>query len=371
MLGWGTAGVPPTYGDDVTASSRRPPSLTLLDVDGGEHRLDGDVGPVGGVWAVDATALGEATGWTLKPEGLCRGEVCVPLLGRPVDAGDGRVDLVEWAAALGLPLALDADHGDADHAAAALAPAAHEVAVPGGEAPDLELPAPDGTVHRFGDQAGRKRLLITWASWCGCRHELTSWQELQDDVGADRLAIYSVALDASAADAEPWIEAAGVRYPVVVDTAHVTAERYGITNVPSVVWVDEDGRIAKPPTIAPGDDQFRDFTRIDADAHHEALRRWVDDGVLPATADDAPPPRSADEQLALAERRLAAWLQRQGHAGAAEAHLRRAVELAPWDWTIRRGGIALRGDDPFLGDEFLAFWQEWDAAGRPGYTATT
>jgi peroxiredoxin len=336
------------------------PSLTLLDVDGAEHRLPGELA------AVDGAALAEATGWVLKPEGLCKGDVCVPLLGRPVAGPDGSVDLVEWGAALGLPLAVDADH-----AVAALAPAAHEVAVPGGEAPDLELPAPDGTVHRFGDQAGRKRLLVTWASWCGCRHELASWQALQDEVGADRLGIYSVALDASAADAEPWIEAADVRYPVVVDTAHVTAERYGITNVPSVVWVDEDGRIAKPPTIAPGDDQFRDFTQIDAETHHEALRRWVEEGELPPTAADAPEPRSAEQQLALAERRLAAWLHREGHADAAASHLERAVALAPWDWTIRRGGIALRGEDPFLGDEFLAFWQEWDGAGRPGYTPTT
>lgn len=331
--------------------------ITLLDADGTAHELPGDT------THVDAAALAEATGWVLKPEGLCRGEVCVPLLGRGVDAGDGRTTLAEWAAALGHPLAVDAEH-----AAAALAPPPHTPAAPGEPAPELELPDVDGTPHRFGDLAGRKRVLVTWASWCGCRHELAAWQAIQDELGDEGLSIFSVALDASADDARPWVEAGAVEYPVVVDTAHVTAERYGITNVPSVVWVDEDGTVVKPPTIAPGDDQFRDFTQIDAATHHDALRRWVRDGELPAA--DVPAPRTADEQAALAERRLGAWLHGEGHTEAAAAHLARAVDLAPWDWTIRRGGIALRGEDPFLGDEFLAFWQEWDASGRPGYTPT-
>ncbi|QYG91698.1 TlpA family protein disulfide reductase [Iamia sp. SCSIO 61187] len=335
--------------------------MILLDADGGRHDLPGDVE------AVDAEALAGATGWTLKPEGLCRDDTCVPLLGRPVRRDDGRIDLAEWAAALGLPLAVDAEHG-----AAALAHRADQGSAGVGDvAPELDLPTVDGATRRFGDLAGRKRVLVTWASWCGCRHELAAWQAIQDELGAEGLAVFSVALDATPEDSRPWIEAAAPGYPVVVDTAHVTAERYGITNVPSVVWVDEEGRIVKPPTIAPGDDQFRDFTQIDPATHHDALRRWVRDGELPAGVADSPAPRTPDEQLALAERRLAAHLHGEGHAEAAVAHLRRAVELAPWDWTIRRGGIALRGEDPFLGDEFVAFWEEWDAAGRPGYTPTT
>lgn len=335
-------------------------TLTLLDVDGDRHEVPGDVE------GVAADALAAATGWTLKPEGLCRGEVCVPLLGRPVARPDGTIDLAEWAAALGLALAVDAEHGVAAVAHGADRPAASV----GDAAPDLDLPDVDGTTRSFADLAGRKRVLVTWASWCGCRHELAAWQEIQDELADDGLAIFSVALDARPEDSRPWIEAADPEYPVVVDTAHVTAERYGITNVPSVVWVDEEGRIVKPPTIAPGDDQFRDFTQIDAATHHDALRRWVRDGQLPAGAADAPPARSPEEQEALAERRLAAVLHADGHVEAAADHLRRAVALAPWDWTIRRGGIALRGDDPFLGDEFLAFWEEWDAAGRPGYDPT-
>src|SRR5262245_43384742 len=318
----------------------------LIDVDGREHLLPGGLD--------DEPALAESLGWTLKPEGLCRGETCVPLLGRSV------VD------ALGLLVVQDEAHR-----VAAVAPSAelHRRETAAGKAPALDLQDVDGNPLSFDDLSGHKRVLVTWASWCGCRHELAGWQQLQDELADSGLRLFSVALDHDPEDSRPWIEAAGPSYPVAVDTAHVTAERYGVTNVPSVVWVDEDDRIVKPPTIAPGDDQFVEFTKSESERHHEALRRWVRDGVLPESIE--PPARTDDEQLALAERRVAAYLQRHGDTDAARRHLEAAQELAPWDWTVRRGGIAMTGGDPFLGEEFISFWEEWDTAGRPGYTPTT
>ena len=338
--------------------------MILIDVDGREH----DLGELEGY--VSAVGLAAATGWELKPSGLCRGEVCVPLLGREITApGDAsRIDLAGWAAALGLLTA-----GDEEAGVVALAPGAetHARETADGKAPPLRLKDVDGNPVAFEDLSGHKRVLVTWASWCGCRHELGGWQRLQDELADAGLRLFSVALDDDPEDARPWIDAAGPTYPVAVDPAHVTAERYGITNVPSVVWVDEDDRIVKPPTIAPGDDQFREFTKIDSEQHHELLRQWVREGRLPESAGTEPRQRTDAEQEALAERRVAAHLQRRGRTEAAAAHLVRAQELAPWDWTVRRGGIAMTGGDPFLGEEFTSFWEEWVAHGRPGYTPTT
>jgi peroxiredoxin len=313
--------------------------VLLIDADGHEHEV------------------------VAKDVGLCWGDVCIP--------GAGPGDLDDWAERAGYVVARD--EGGAGEVVVAIAPSAatHHRQAAGGRAPELRLRDVDGNEVSFDDFSGHKRVLVTWASWCGCRHELGGWQRLQDELADAGLRLFSVALDADPEDSRPWIEAASPSYPVAVDTAHVTAERYGITNVPSVVWVDEDDRIVKPPTIAPGDDQFVDFTLIRADQHHDLLRAWVRDGVLPESAAATTPQRTDEEQRALAHRRIAAHHQRAGRTDQARAQLTRAQELAPWDWTVRRGGIAMTGGDPFLGEEFTSFWEEWDASGRPGYTPTT
>src|SRR4051794_18303018 len=284
-----------------------PVPVTLIDVDGRGHELAGGLS--------DQSAVAAALGWTLKPQGLCRDQTCVPLLERTV------VD------ALGLLVVHDEEAG-----VAAVAPSAetHHRELAGGKAPRLDLTDVDGHPVSFDDLTGHKRVLVTWASWCGCRHELAGWQKLQDELADEGLRLFSVALDNDPEDSRPWIQAAHPSYPVAVDTAHVTAERYGITNVPSVVWVDEDDRIVKPPTIAPGDDQFVAFTGIKSERHHDLLRAWVRDGVLPESAEGTTPERTDEEQLALAHRRIAAHLQRAGRTEDAKQHLATAQELSPW-----------------------------------------
>ncbi len=127
----------------------------------------------------------------------------------------------------------------------------------------------------------------------------------------------------------------------------MTAEKYDITNVPSVVWVDEQDRIVKPPTIAPGDDSFREYTKIDSARHHDALRAWVATGELPEqrrAGSRRPGPTTASGRSGSAGSRPTSYAAATPTAGG--SHLAAAQELAPWDWTVRRGGIALTGATP-------------------------
>lgn len=109
--------------------------------------------------AVDAAELAARTGWEAKPEGLCKGDVCVPAPG--VDLGDGRLDAEVVAQRLGMPLVRDPDHG-----VAVLGPATVTGrALVSADLPDLVLPQRDGTPFHFSSLRGRKAIMVAWASW--------------------------------------------------------------------------------------------------------------------------------------------------------------------------------------------------------------
>ena len=175
----------------------------------------------------------------------------------------------------------------------------------------------------------------------------------------------AVALDESVDDVRPWTE--GISLPVLIDPEHLLSELYSISNVPTVVWIDEDDRIVRPNGVAFGTDMFKEFTGVDAGPHLDLVREWVRNGVVPASSTDAPEPvgdLSDDEVLARLHFRVAVHARRAGAADIAARHFARAGALAPNDFTIRRAALPLQGDDPF-GETFFAIYGEWEAAGMP------
>lgn len=161
--------------------------------------------------------------------------------------------------------------------------------------------------------------------------------------------------------------AAGITYPVLMDAEHLLTELYAISNVPTVVLIDEAGRIARPNTVLFGTDTFAEFTGVESAGHLDLVRRWVQTGEVDLGPDEA---RAAvgdlsdDEVAARLHFRMAVHLLRAGDEAGAARHFDIAGDLAPHDWTIRRAQLPLRGDDPF-GPTFFALYEQWQAAGSP------
>jgi hypothetical protein len=107
-------------------------------------------------------AVETAIGWALKPEGFCRGDVCVPVRENPAAVVDGNVDLAAFAELIGRPLALDL----AERAAAmAAAPADRGAMLTTLLAPEFTLPDLEGRMHSLSAHRGKKVFLAVWASW--------------------------------------------------------------------------------------------------------------------------------------------------------------------------------------------------------------
>ena len=177
-----------------------------------------------------------------------------------------------------------------------------------------------------------------------------------------------VALDESADDVRPFTD--GITFPVLLDREHVLSELYAVSNVPTVVWIDEHDRIVVPNSVAFGTDTFLEFTGVPAAPHLDAVRRWVRTGELPAAAPaDAVDDLDDDELAARLHFRIATHLRRSGDEDGAAAHFERAVELAPVDFTIARASLPLTGRDPF-GTDFFTIYQRWQEAGAPYHGIT-
>jgi hypothetical protein len=162
----------------------------------------------------------------------------------------------------------------------------------------------------------------------------------------------------------------------------VLDELLGVLNVPSGIWVDEDGLIVRPPEPAfpwhprrPSQEllsqlpaitaeQLREAQRIriEPERYVAALRDWVARGpesphaLAPAEVIARSRPRSQESARAAACFELAEHLRRAGHQADSVSWFREAHRLDPGNWTYKRQAWSLA--DPLQGptDEYDSDW---------------
>lgn len=110
-------------------------------------------------------------------------------------------------------------------------------------APSFELSSVEGRAFRLADYRGTPLTIIYFSPDCHeCETQAARWRWLHESGDAKSNRVLGVV------NAEPWAvrafrEEHGIAFPVLLDTAGAFARAYRIMSVPTVIRIDENGRI--------------------------------------------------------------------------------------------------------------------------------
>jgi hypothetical protein len=205
---------------------------------------------------------------------------------------------------------------------------------------------------------------------------LPGWQGIYDELKDKNFEIITVAEDTRGAeDAGPWMTAAAlpmdapVRSPApsqrislthtaLIDQEHLVSKLYNMVNVPTAVWINEQGRIVRPNETAYVDDRLKHIHGLESAPYVAALRDWADKGDRSAYVFTEERlrqrlvPENPDWSLAAAEFGLGEYLYRSGRLSAAIPHFKEAQRLNPDSWNYKRQAWLLSDSERDYGTTF-------------------
>jgi hypothetical protein len=197
----------------------------------------------------------------------------------------------------------------------------------------------------------------------------------------------TVGLEMGGADVlRPFIEDAHPEHPSLIDQTHSMDTLFGVTNIPSGIWIDEDGVIIRPHETAVPPPVMRPDSSgklapwglggkygFDANQYAEMVRDWLKNGrdseyvLSPEEVIARSHPQTLEVSEAAAHFELAQYLWRQeGFSERALAHFARAHTQQPDNITYKRQAysqyrVAIT-DSPDDGTRFMqspAEGEEW------------
>lgn len=309
---------------------------------------------------VRADELQVATGFELKPSGVCYDplNICIPLSEQGFmqeEAGQQWLNISKLSQRLSQPLV---SNEDKTVWSLGVIPEARRSMLASAIAPDFEIKDINGETIRLSDFRGKKVLIVTWATWCGCRFDVAKWQAIYEELSHLNFEIICVAEDSQGeAVAKEWFVNAKATYTCIVDDTHKISTLFGWVNVPTAAWIDEEGQIVRVNEDAYAaehvmEDPVRGSKfKFGNTIFANATKKWVRHGLIEELKQSKEKlnantrATTANDFLADAYFKMGLYFQQHQMENSAATYLTKAQQLAPDNWNIHRQSWTYKGTD--------------------------
>ncbi len=111
-------------------------------------------------------------------------------------------------------------------------------------------PAPIATLKRLsGEEIGfpspdQKIIVVFWATWCGpCKVELSRLNQLMAEGLIKSNQLLAVNIQESAETVNGFLEKNPYQFLIAIDESGLVAEKYNVQGTPTIVFLDENGKV--------------------------------------------------------------------------------------------------------------------------------
>lgn len=112
-------------------------------------------------------------------------------------------------------------------------------------APDFTVYDAEGNEVSLSDFIGKPIVLNFWASWCPpCKAEMPDFQDVYTSLKSDTVFLMINMTDGqreTLANAQSYLQKQGFTFPVFFDTEGEAASEYGISSIPTTIFIDREG----------------------------------------------------------------------------------------------------------------------------------
>lgn len=122
-----------------------------------------------------------------------------------------------------------------------------EKGVPAGaKAPDFSTTDLEHKNYKLSDYQGKMVMIYFWADYCpACKKEFPATQKYYTELQEENFELLAINVAQAPSATKKFREKYGATFPMLLDTAGIIAEKYGVQELPVNYFIKPDGTVAR------------------------------------------------------------------------------------------------------------------------------